>query len=382
MKSLIFLAVFLFSLVLIEASTIKVGLKKTGNPIKPDINPSLKTRFGMVTPQKRGSNVPITDYENAQYYGEIGLGTPEQTFKVVFDTGSSNLWVPSSQCNFFNVACWTHNRYYSSESSTYVANGTSFSIEYGSGSLSGFLSQDTLDIGGLKVKNQVFAEATSEPGITFVLAAFDGILGMAFESISVDQVTPVFYNLIAQKLIQQAQFGFWLSGNPDASVGGELTLGGTDSSHYTGSFTYVPLISKTYWEFKMDLLTMGNTTYAKSINAIADTGTSLLAGPTDVVTQINEALGATIILGEGIVNCSQIPTFPNVNIVLAGKTFTLTPQQYILQVSGECISGFLGIDIPPPAGPLWILGDVFIRAYYTLFDFDNGRVGFATSSGK
>jgi cathepsin D len=365
-----------------EASTIKVGLKKTGNPIKPDINPSLKTRFGMVTPQKRGSNVPITDYENAQYYGEIGLGTPEQTFKVVFDTGSSNLWVPSSQCNFFNVACWTHNRYYSSESSTYVANGTSFAIEYGSGSLSGFLSQDTLDIGGLKVKNQVFAEATSEPGITFVLAAFDGILGMAFESISVDQVTPVFYNLIAQKLIQQAQFGFWLSGNPDASVGGELTLGGTDSSHYTGSFTYVPLVSKTYWEFKMDLLTMGNTTYAKSINAIADTGTSLLAGPTDVVTQINEALGATIILGEGIVNCSQIPTFPNVNIVLAGKTFTLTPQQYILQVSGECISGFLGIDIPPPAGPLWILGDVFIRAYYTLFDFDNGRVGFATSSGK
>jgi len=244
-----------------------------------------------------------------------------------------------------------------------------------------FLSTDVVNIGGLNILNQTFAEATSEPGIAFIAAQFDGILGMAFQSISVDGVTPVWYNLLAQKLVTKPQFAFWLSKDAGAN-GGELSLGGPDVTHYTGSFSYVPLISDSYWEFELGSMTSNGKTYFSKIKAICDTGTSLIAGPTNVINQLNTALGATVIpiLNEAIFDCSKIGSLPNVVFTLNGKNFTLTGQQYVLQVDGQCISGFLGIDIPAPYGPLVILGDVFIRQYYALFDFGGNRVGFATAS--
>lgn len=135
------------------------------------------------------------------------------------------MWVPSAKCKWTDIACLLHSKYHSEKSSTYVANGTEFEIRYGTGSLTGFLSQDTVTLSNLVVQNQVFAEAVQQPGITFVAAKFDGILGMAFQTISVDNVVPVFTNVFQQRLVSRNAFSFWLDRDATQKNGGELFLG-------------------------------------------------------------------------------------------------------------------------------------------------------------
>jgi len=321
---------------------------------------------------------------DAQYYGPIEIGTPGQTFKVIFDTGSSNLWVPSATCPIWEVACRIHNRYDSKKSSTYKPNGTDFEIQYGSGSMSGFLSTDTTCIAGVCVTDQTFAEATHEPGIAFLAAQFDGILGMGFPQIAVLGVNPVFNNMIEQGVVEAPMFSFWLSRDPNADLGGELILGGSDPNFYTGEMTYVPVQREGYWEIGMDSMATGGNEIGCNggCTAIVDTGSSLLVGPTEQTDAINKMIGGVELIpgtGQYMIVCSKIDTLPDIDFVIGGKAFTLTGRDYVLQVTQlgqtQCISGFMGLDLP--MGPWWILGDVFIGRFYTEFDMGGSRVGFA-----
>jgi len=349
-----------------------------------------KAYYPHYTLPKLTGGVPIglNNFADTQYYGPITLGTPDQPFGVVFDTGSSNLWIPSQQCPWDDWACDLHNKYYSQRSSTYVKNGTAFHIQYGSGETSGFISRDILKLGSIHVQNQDFGEATEETGPSFILAEFDGILGLAFETISVDHVTPVWYNILSQKLVDDPVFAFWLSKTPDLKLGGgEMDLGGIDTAKFTGPVTYVPLTSETYWEFKVDDFQLGGTSLAwcnGSCIAIADTGTSLIAGPSSLINKLNQKLGAIVIpiTNEGIfLDCNATTKLPNIQVVINKVSFDLAPKDYIVRVSEAgsevCLSGFLGVDFPPPVNNLFILGDVFISTYYTVFDFGKESVGFA-----
>ncbi|CAM8986929.1 unnamed protein product [Rhodiola kirilowii] len=435
--------------------------------------------------------VSLKNYMNAQYFGEIGIGTPPQKFTVIFDTGSSNLWVPSSKC-YFSVACYLHSKYKSSRSTTYKKNGKEASIQYGTGAISGFFSEDYVTIGDLVVKDQEFIEATKEPSLTFLVAKFDGILGLGFQEISVGNAVPVWYNMVNQGLVNDPIFSFWFNRNADGEEGGEIVFGGVDPNHFVGEHTYVPVTQKGYWQFDMgDVLIGGKTTgfCANGCAAIADSGTSLLVGPTSIITEVNHAIGAsgvvgqeckavvaqygdqiikmlldkeqpqkicsqiglctfdgahgvgnviksvvgemnqkkfsslrdatcsacemTVVwmqnqlkqnqtqeniieyvnqlcerlpspMGESAVDCGSLSTMPNVSFTIGGKEFELTPEQYILKVGegdvAQCISGFTALDVPPPRGPLWILGDVFMGQFHTVFDYGNLRVGFAEAA--
>jgi len=295
------------------------------------------------------------------------------------------------------------------------------------------------------------------------LPSFDGILGLAFQNISVDNVVPPFFNMINQKLITQPLFAFWLNRNTaQNTTGGELDIGGVDTSHYTGGITYVPLNNDTYWQYTITGISIGSSlTFCQSgCNAICDSGTSTLAGPVAQVTEIAKALGSFGILseecemfinqyedqiitdlenglnastvctniglcpnsggcalcklvlgtvdtilpqnktkveiiialdsictilpttaGENFVNCETINTLPNIAFTVAGTQLPLTPADYVVQITTDnttlCLLGIIGIQLPPSFGDFWIMGDVFIGKYYTIFDYGNQRVGFA-----
>eukprot|EP00128_Syssomonas_multiformis_P007148 Colp12_sorted_trinity150504_noHs@25089 len=175
-------------------------------------------------------HVPLdNDFYLSMYFGEVTFGEPGQTFNILFDTGSSNLWVTSSKCK--GEVCSYHHLYNGTSSNAYKVNNQSLSLKYGTGYMEGVLANDTVKVGGLVVKDVMFAEATALDDF-FKQSAWDGICGMAFDKLSRLGVPPLFYYMVEQNLVESPMYGFYMSDNPlnHTSV---LTFGGVDETKFT-----------------------------------------------------------------------------------------------------------------------------------------------------
>mmetsp|Transcript_7412 Transcript_7412/g.7277 ORF Transcript_7412/g.7277 Transcript_7412/m.7277 type:complete len:221 (+) Transcript_7412:38-700(+) len=169
------------------------------------------------------TGIPLTF--NYEYYGLVQIGTPPQNFQVVFDTGSGNLWVPSSSC--YSVSCTLHNTYNHSKSSTYVADGKKIYIGYAAASVAGFLSKDTVTWAGIPIPNITFGEMTSFGGTYWTTKRFDGVLGMGW--IAAEKIPPVYMTMYSLGLINAYNFAIYLV--PGTGVGSAITLGGYNPSY-------------------------------------------------------------------------------------------------------------------------------------------------------
>uniref|UniRef100_A0AAV2IW58 Peptidase A1 domain-containing protein n=1 Tax=Knipowitschia caucasica TaxID=637954 RepID=A0AAV2IW58_KNICA len=274
----------------------------------------------------------IHNFMDTQFYGEISLGTPAQNFSVIFDTGSADLWVPSSYC--VSQACVTHRHFKAFESSSFQHDGRSFGIHYGSGQLLGVTAKETLTIGNMTIENQEFGESVYEPGSTFAFAKFDGVLGLGYPALAEVSGKTVFDNIIAQKKVDQAVFSFYLTRSKadGSSSEGELLIGGTDKEFYSGEIHWIPVTDQGYWQIQIDSVAVqGATSFClKGCQGIVDTGTSLLGGPLTEILTIQQFIGATpSSTGEFVLDCARLSSLPQVTFVLGGKEYTLTPQQYV-----------------------------------------------------
>ena len=149
------------------------------------------------------------------------------------------------------------------------------------------MSQDVVSIGDLNIAHQDFAEAVKEPGLTFAFGKFDGIMGMGYDTISVNHIVPPFYNMLDQGLLDEPVFSFRLGSSEED--GGECMFGGVDESTYSGELNYIPVRRKGYWEIELEKITFGEEELElENTGAAMDTGTSLIVMPTDIAELLNK----------------------------------------------------------------------------------------------
>ncbi|KAI1428806.1 aspartic peptidase domain-containing protein [Xylaria sp. FL1777] len=307
-----------------------------------------------------------TDYS---YFAEVQLGSEAKQLYMLLDTGASTTWVMGSTCT--SKSCTTHNTFGPDDSKTYNDTGKAYSVEYGTGSVRGNVVQDSLSLAGLSVTLPFgVANTTSDQ---FTQFPFDGILGLATSS------DTWLSAVMDAKLIASNLFGISLSRSSDGTNDGEIVFGAVDPDKYTGNITYSSVRSNSAWTIPMDDITIsGQSASITGRSAYIDTGTSFVFGPPDDVAAMYKLIpgSSTSDSSTYTIPCdtdSQVAfTFSGASWNVSSKDFVSAPNS-----DGTCTGNIYGIEYVSGG---WLLGDVFLKNVYSVFDVDNGRIGFAAKA--
>ena len=369
------------------------------------------------------ATVVLKDWENSMYFGTVQVGSPGQQFNVLFDTGSSNTWIFGTECG--TPTCLNHHRFDASRSTTYDgSDGTAIRVRYGSGDIHSRLCKDVFSVGNgdggeLKVR-QTFGQVYAESGRAFSVAKIDGIVGLAFPAMSPTGANPLFDSMMEQHVVEQAVFSIYLSrtGGPGAGGAGgngevstadwdvgksSILFGGIDERLFHKPLEYVPLRTESYWELALDKIAIVGGGGAEQDTGLCnaneggckvaiDSGTSMITGPRESVSSLWRSIGVRR-------DCTNVKKLPSVVFYVSGggpaprksTKLVLDPADYLLQAvdwedgaapSVHCQLAIMPLDVPRPRGPIWVLGDAFLRSYYTVYDRGNSRVGFAKAKHR
>lgn len=297
----------------------------------------------------------------------------------------------------------THSRFEPRASSTYQTLNAPFQITYGTGSVAGFVGSDLLTLGGpsngaasasnqLQVVNQGFG-IVFDSSMDFLSASCDGLFGLAFPELSEMQVNPAFFNMMRQGNLDADVFGLWLSPSPTAEPAGALTFGALDQQHYQGAITWIPVTEKAYWTVPLGGASVGfgggsggaggstRTVQLAAKAAIMDSGTTaILMSDADSARlhaavpglTYNSAGGYYAVTG----GCDAVSSLPDITFILGGRPYAVPARLWTQQIPKPganganagvaCISGI----IPGGDANSIILGDNFLRAWYTAYRYD------------
>ncbi|KAG0240385.1 aspartic peptidase domain-containing protein [Mortierella sp. GBAus27b] len=330
----------------------------------------------------RGSaRVEVTNYgPDYEYYGPIQVGSRAQTFQMFFDTGSSDIWLPAVECQ--TEACKAHSQFDDTKSTTFQSDPRTWEIKYGDGSTAGgVLGSDIVNLGGMKLR-QTIGLATNI-SVEFARMPEDGIFGLAFKNLqTVDGVNTFMDNAIAAKAVTLPVVSVYLpSKRMNGGVGGYYLFGGIERERYVGELTYVPVTEAKYWQVAVEGAKFNDKSVGNfASKAIVDTGTTLVIVSDAAAAALHKGIeGAVISDKEGgwVVPCSLRNATGSVSFTLAGKDFHIPLPDLAwdpsLDNSGTCFSGIQG-----GGDDQWILGDMFIKNNYCVFDHGkNPRIGMA-----
>lgn len=315
------------------------------------------------------------------YFGQINVGTPAQKFSVVYDTGSGNLLIPGQGCQ--DTACLNHERF-SPESSSTVEDlncdgseidGKStdeLTITFGTGHMTGKCMRDNICIGNLCALGN-FVASTEETSSPFAAFSFDGVLGLALDRMAQSEDFSLMSRMVRNKLLAEPIFSVFLSDSDRETS--EITFGQVTREHMASDMFWVPVTRTSgYWEVQIDDITLNNKRMkiCEDCHVAVDTGTSQLAGPSELIGELEEKLDVKR-------DCSNYKQLPALGFIIGSRILSLDPRDYVDKRGSDCQVSLMRLDVPPPKGPLFVFGIPFLQKFFTVYDHAHSKVGFAVA---